>query len=40
MNDATGLYGQYSWTGERMFAILVAVPDSTGDNDADSGRIV
>jgi len=39
-NDAPGLYGRYGWTEERMFATLVAVPDSRGYNDADSGRIL
>lgn len=35
-NDAPELYGRYGWMEERMFATLVAVPDSKGDNDADS----
>jgi len=35
-NDAPELYERYGWTEERMFARLVAVPDSKGDTDADS----
>jgi len=35
-HDAPALYERYGWTEERMFATLVAVPDSTGDNAADS----
>lgn len=35
-NDASGWYEQYGWTEERMFATLVTVPDSTGDDDAGS----
>jgi len=35
-HDAPALYEHYSWTEERMFATLVAVPDSKADNAADS----